>query len=269
MTTPTIDDTRSHLAEIPDLATWLPRAIHAKGSTVSAGPVNPLCSPAPYNLDARRLLERVVTFDWRHGMRWCPPSSQGVQPYLRGWAAEYRHRGIDLGNSGTILGLCAALVGQLGAIAALTDPLDGYPTADDTMWAAFATGIRTLRNDLRAATRKVRPIIADPVQCPACHDAHLAPAGRDGATTWRCPLCGHQIGIRAVTIADAAQITGHSRSTLYYWAKQGRFARVVDDRGRKLYDLASIEAEVARARLEEGLAPDGAELVDAEPGGQP
>lgn len=232
------DDTRRHLAEIPELCALLPDA--ATTRTAIEGPRPAPGSKPPLRLDILHLLDGR---DKHHdaNMATCDPDRQGVLPYLWGWVRDIEADALDQSPElppetpevPTVAGCCDWLTTMLPFAATLPQ------------WFELADGIKVVHGRLRAATAGVRDVEQRPAVCNLCHAGHLV---ESGPKLWKCDACNREVVVQAVTLVQAATLVGVGQATLYRWAKRNLFERV-DDGGGKVYDLGSIRRVVAENRM--------------------
>lgn len=236
-----IETTRGHLHDLPALVTQLPDALLARTTdgTPGAGPIH---SPAPYNLDAARLLDTRTRYDWLDGMEAADPDAMGVEPYLRSWVLDCEASILDADplclpaeapEAQSVPASCAWLLQHLEAIERLPQ------------WPEFAWGVGRVHAACRQAAAA---ILESKPKRTICKECHVGTLTRDGEQHWHCDACGRPATIRLVTIPEASEIVNVGTGTLYKWAKEGRFHRTHHE-GRWLYDLMELSREAARLRL--------------------
>lgn len=249
MTTPDsdVDTIRQALGELPELCALLPDALITRRPATGASRPTPASRP-PVDLDILRLLDVRDRSGWLDGMEYCDPESVGVLPYLWGWCRDLEATALDarpdlppeLPERPTIPAVVEWLLGQL-------EWASGLP-----QWPELASGITATHRAVRSAVKAVRDPAPADVPCGICHVGHLT---RVPGTQplWRCPVCGHEVAVQAVTLRQAAVITGTPYTTLRDWARRrGLLAPVIEGPRRRLYDLGQIRAIVAQSRLRQG-----------------
>jgi hypothetical protein len=170
------------------------------------------------------------------------PDRAGLLPYLWTWCRDIEADALDAGLApddlpDTVAGCCSWLATWL-------DFAQTLPQWDELVW-----GIDRCWRNTRAATRGVRD--DDPprhARCNRCHIGTLTPSG----DVWTCTDCARIISITAVSLPDAARLTGIPLRTLQAWAARSLLDRGVadpDDQRRTLYDLGTIRRVAAEAQL--------------------
>lgn len=244
MTAPTVADTRRHLEELPDLCAYLPDAAQARAAI--EGPRPAPASKPPLRLDILHLQDTRTK--WHDpAMALCDPDRQGVLPYLWGWVRDVEADALDQSPElppeppevPTVANCCDWLTKMLTFAATLPQ------------WPELAHGIKRTHQAVRDATAGVRDVEEKPVPCTRCDDGTL----RDVTTgrLWQCDRCGHEVSVIAVTLGQAAKITGCPRSTLYAWRDRNLLQRVKDGNRAALYDLGSIRRLVSEQRARDIL----------------
>lgn len=236
--TPSIEETRAALQELPGLAALLPIAL-----TTGPAPQNGTAHPAPASripirLDVIQLLDMRNTRPER--MEWADPDGHGVVPYLDGWVVDIAD---DL--EATTPDPHPLPEPQLAAITAwLAERLTliaGLP-----QWPDFADGVHRIRH----ATRQAVAHLANPT--PAVIRCQCGTPFQHGDEhTWTCPTCQATRTIHAISLADAAHELAWPKRTLQRWAADRGWPYAYRD-GIRVYDRSTIAAAVAAARL--GLA---------------
>ncbi|MGO5251679.1 hypothetical protein ACTQ2Q_10070 [Atopobiaceae bacterium LCP21S3_F11] len=239
MTTPT---TREQLTELADLAALLPVALITRLPDDSGRRDAPRSKP-PARLDVIQLLDRRLDQDVAAGRaEWVDPDRAGLLPYLWTWCRDIEADALDAGHHpddlpDTVAGCCAWLTTWLNFAQTLPQ------------WDELVLGIDRCWRNTRAATRGVRD--DDPprhARCNRCHIGTLTPSG----DVWTCTDCARIISITAVSLPDAARLTGIPLRTLQAWAARSLLDRGVadpDDQRRTLYDLGTIRRVAAEAQL--------------------
>lgn len=241
--TPTLDQTRRHLLELPELCALLPDAAHARSAI--DGPRPAPASKPPLKLHVLHLLDEREKWNWEWGMWQVDPDRQGVLPYLHGWVRDIEaslyeespRLPDEAPDEPTVANCCDWLSRHLGAAETLAQ------------WPELAHGIKTLHGNVRAAVAGIRDRHR-PVPCSQCGN----PLSRDGDTNrWVCEACGHLVSVQAVTLRQAAHIVGRSERTLRSWAQRNLFTRISDGPRTNLYDLGDIRRVVAEVALRDGV----------------
>ena len=249
MTTPDpdVDTIRQALVELPELCELLPAALITRRPATGAGRPTPASRP-PVDLGILCLLDTRDRTDWTSGMEHCDPEGVGVLPYLWGWCRDLEATALDtrpdlppeLPERPTIPTVAEWLLGQL-------EWASGLP-----QWPELASGITATHRAVRGAVKAVRDPSPADVPCGICHVGHLTRV--PGAQPlWQCLACGHEVTVQAVTLRQAAAITGTSERTLRDWARRrGLLAPVAEGPRRRLYDLGQIRGLIAQSRLRQG-----------------
>lgn len=247
MPLPTYADVDRCLEQLPHLAKWLPDTlVVGSGSDNGSGSMGQAAgSTVPINVTATALLDTRERYDWEDGMAWCDPDRQGVLPYLHGWVRDIEACMYDHGAEPEIPPLTPTITNQAAWLRIHLINAYGLP-----QWPEFADGIRHVHHAVDAATAAVRRTGPRQSSCGTCEAGTLTPSGHN---RWTCTSCDKTVTVRAVTLREAAQHTGHPLRTLQHWAKTKGWARVQDNEGRRYYDLAIIAREVAAARLRDSL----------------
>ncbi|MGN8689411.1 hypothetical protein ACTND8_05850 [Atopobiaceae bacterium HCP3S3_F7] len=240
--TPTAQHVRRWLAELADLATLLPTALITRSPDDTQRRTAPGSRP-PVRLDVIQLLNNTLAQDVAAGRaEWMDPDRAGLLPYLWTWCRDIEADALDAGLApddlpDTVAGCCSWLATWL-------DFAQTLPQWDELVW-----GIERCWRNTRAATRGVRD--DDPprhARCNRCHIGTLTPSG----DVWTCTDCARIISITAVSLPDAARLTGIPLRTLQAWAARSLLDRGVadpDDQRRTLYDLGTIRRVAAEAQL--------------------
>jgi len=246
------DDTRRHLAEIPELCALLPDA--ATTRTAIEGPRPAPGSKPPLRLDILHLLDGR---DKHHdaNMATCDPDRQGVLPYLWGWCRDIEADALDQSPK---------LPPETPEVPTVTNCCDWLTTmlpfaATLPQWFELADGIKVVHGRLRAATAGVRDVEDVPVICTHCGAGQLREVK---PKLWRCGACGHEVSVIAVTLpqARAALVKEHgdrapALRTLQDWAKRpGLMTGLLDQGPRsRVYDMATIRSLTADYLIRTGV----------------
>ena len=244
--TPTVEDVRRWLTELPDLCALLPDALvvrtpHGEGSRGVPGPKPPARLGVLHLLDERTkdVQDSSCYPDYPD------PDRVGVLPYLDTWARDLEATALDerpelpdeLPEHPTVANICGWLLGELEWASTLPQ------------WPELADGCGRLWKAVRIATRAVRDRDERPVPCSRCGAGRLERVEGE-KPLWECRACGHLISVRAVTLGQAAKIIGVHREQLKRWSmRQGLLSPISDTPGRRLYDLGELQRLVAEHRL--------------------
>ena len=260
--TATVEQTTWALHQLPGWAALLPVALKAPRRTTSLTATS--ADPAALsllNLEIHALLDETVhhvpmpVFGPRGAI---PAQRMGIRPALATWAATIELDAIDGGAPLALDPLDDDLdVGELCAWLTQRD-LQAWAEAHFVEWPEYSDDVLSLATRTYAAIAHLLDEGADDAPdpdpiCGTCHQGRLREwFGLPGR--WSCDHCERVMGVHPVTLPEAARKLGHPRRTLYRWAGEGRFVRILGDDGAALYDLGEIAGEVARARLAKALA---------------
>lgn len=249
--TTTATQVRGWLVSLPELAALLPLALVVGPATSGIHTSTPAPASRPLgNLEILSLLDNRDRWAWNGPRGAIDPDRMGLIPHLDTWARDLAADAHDAGLPLRPLPDHPRLV-ELVNWLLQGDLLDWAETAAE-QWPEFADDMRRCYHRTLDAVQHLRPDeFQDPdVICGNCGAGRLRLVDPWGPV-WECDndACGRFASTRAVTISEAAVITGKSRRTLFAWAKEGRFTRILGDDLRPRYDLGQIRAEVARAAL--------------------
>ena len=257
----TPDEIRTWLAEIVDMATLLPDAAITRTAGAKTSRPTPSSKP-PTRLDVVHLLDHRDKpkpgvehgMAWSRGMQYVDPDRIGVLPYLDGWCRDLET---------TLMDEHPAVPDETPehpTVATCADWLTRHAEAAATtaQWPEVVYGLRVLRRNMRAATAGVRDERRRPVPCSRCGE----PLERIGEQAlWAC-VNGHETSVQAVTLNQAAQVTGAKKDQLYGFANRPGLLAAMDIEpltpvlgdtgGRKLFDLNDIRRVLAEVKLRKG-----------------
>lgn len=250
--TTTATQVRGWLVSLPELAALLPLALIAgpTRSSIHTSAPSPASRPLG-NLEILSLLDTRNRWDCSKGPRGAvDPDRMGLIPHLDTWARDIAADAFELDHHIKALPDQPSLIVLVNWL--LQDGLLEWGETNLDQWPEFADDMRRCYHRTLDAVQHLRPDeFQDPdVICGSCGAGRLRLVDPWGPV-WECDndACGRFASTRAVTISEAAVITGKSRRTLFAWAKEGRFTRILGDDLRPRYDLGQIRAEVARAAL--------------------